>query len=89
MTQEERVMLSSKVEDLDNVGTRVRRREHGMRLKGLLREAGREVPVWLNRTTGSVLEGTATIMAETVPVASTPSQRSTEQPGAPGHLANS
>ena len=86
VTQEEWVILSSKVEDLDNVGTRVRRREHGVRLKGLLREAGREVPVWLNRTAGSVLEGTATIMAETAPVTSTPSQRITEQPGAPGHL---
>ena len=42
--------------------------------------------MWLNRTTGSVLEGTATIMAGTVPVTSTPSQRITEQPGAPGHL---
>ena len=77
--------LSNRVEDLDNVATRVRRREHGVKLKGLLREAGFGIPVWLNRTAGSRLEGTATILGETVPLTSTPSQRSAEQPGSPGH----
>lgn len=74
-------ILVSRVEELDNSDTKVRRREQGVRLVGLRREAGRGIPAWLNRSAGSLLEGTATILAGEVggngPITSTPARHST------------
>ena len=85
-TEDQWVALSSKVEDLDDTNTKVKRREHGLRLAKLVREAGRPVPAWLNRTPGSTLEGTGTILAGSdPPVTSTPSQTRSGASRSPGH----
>ena len=55
-------VLVNRVEQLDSSETKTRRREQGWRLIRLRREAGKQVPVWLNRTARSQLEGTATIL---------------------------
>ena len=72
-------VLVGRVEEEDNSETKSRRREQGIRLAGLRREAGKFIPAWLNRSARSILEGSATMMAGELgdPVTSTPVRRST------------
>ena len=48
---------------MDNSETKTRRREQGMRLVRLRREAGKHIPAWLNGSARSILEGTSTLLA--------------------------
>jgi hypothetical protein len=64
VSDEKWLALTYKVESLGRSLTSMGRREHGLKLVRLLSREGREVPAWLERTSGSFLEGTATMAGE-------------------------
>ena len=49
-------VLVGRVEEEDNSETKSRRREQGIRLTGLRREAGKFIPAWLNRSARSIFQ---------------------------------
>ena len=64
LSDEEWLALTFKIESLKHSNRKVRRREHGGKLRGLLAEQGRRVPNWLNRTAGSFLENISEMRRE-------------------------
>ena len=56
LNDEEWLVFAFKIESLKHSNRKVRRREHGGKLRALLAEQGRRVPNWLNRTARSFLE---------------------------------
>ena len=64
LSDEEWLALISRVESLARSLTRMKRREHGVKLVGLLVREQRAVPAWLDRSSGSILESTDTMTGE-------------------------
>ena len=89
--------LRRKVNQLKATKVKVTREQHGAKLRNLPQEDGRQVPRWLNRTAGSHLEGTASVMerserreeeqeeAHKTPATSTPIRN---HPPLPGEIHN-
>ena len=90
--------LRRKVNQLKATKVKLTREQHGVKLRNLLQEDGRQVPRWLDRT-GSHLEGTASVMerserreeeqeeAQRSPATSTPIRNHPPLPGA-GEIHN-